>query len=54
MMTWAEFKRRVEAQGVTDLTELAWIDVIGWRNSPMVTQMHGGSVAIVQRDGRTA
>jgi hypothetical protein len=53
-MTWREFKTRVEAQGVTDHTELAWIDVIGWKNAPMVTKMRGGSVAIVQRDGTNA
>jgi hypothetical protein len=28
-MTWQEFKRRVEAQGVRDATVIAWIDVIG-------------------------
>jgi hypothetical protein len=53
-MTWKEFRTKVEAQGVTDLTELAWIDVIGWKNAPRVTPMRGGSVAIVQRDGPNA
>ena len=51
-MTWREFKTRVEEQGVHDLTELAWIDVIGWMRPPIVTKMHGGAVAIVQRDTR--
>jgi hypothetical protein len=50
-MTWREFKARVEEQGVTDLTEIAWIDLIGWRHSPIVTKTHGGAVVIVQRDG---
>lgn len=49
-MTWHEFKARVEEQGVTDLTEIAWIDVIGWRRSPVVTRTDHGMV--IMRDGR--
>jgi hypothetical protein len=53
-MTWKEFIARVEEQGVTENTEIAWIDVIGWRRSPVVTRADHGMVIIVQRDGRTA
>jgi ribosomal protein L15E len=53
-MTWHEFKARVEEQGVTENTEIAWIDVIGWRRSPVVTRADHGMVIIVQRDGSTA
>lgn len=51
-MTWREFKARVESQGVKDMTEIAWIDVLGWRDSPLVTKVQGGAVVIVQRDGK--
>jgi hypothetical protein len=50
-MTWREFKTRVEAQGVTDTTELAWIDVLGWMRHPVVTRTKDGMAIIVQRDG---
>ena len=49
-MTWREFKARVEEQGVGENTEIAWIDVLGFRHSPIVTKTQGGAVVIVQRD----
>jgi hypothetical protein len=49
-MTWREFKTRVEAQGVKDSTELAWIDVIGWMRNPVVVNTKDGMAIIVQRD----
>lgn len=51
-MTWREFKARVEQQGVKDMTEIAWIDVLGWMRAPHVVRNPDGTVIIVQRDGK--
>lgn len=30
MITWKEFKESVESQGVTDKTQISWIDCGDW------------------------
>jgi len=43
-MTWQEFKHQVEAQGVTDATRIAWLDVISLKVK--VTTTRDGAVVI--------
>lgn len=43
LVTWGEFKRAVEAQGVTDDTKLAFID---WGHGPPAVDPCGDAVAI--------
>ena len=47
-LTWGEFKRRVEENGVQDSTVLAWIDWAGPAPSVSVKVRDDGMVEITQ------
>ena len=45
-ITWGEFKRDVEDQGVTDDVQIAWIDTAGLDGRPTVSFAPDGKIEI--------